>query len=305
MKKSIIKSRFKTIAAKSIGLLDVCDSIAYSQRQLWLQDKILYCTEPGISYELYCDYEIVVSLTSYGKRIYDVCLTIESIMQQTMKANRIVLWLDHNYERISLPVSLIKQQKRGLEIRFCDDCGPYKKLYYSLSAYPESVIITIDDDALYDYDVLERLILSFIQDSKFIYCTRCHRMEFNSKGRLKPYNEWERVTNNIEASHLNFATGVGGVLYPPNSLDEEVMNKNVFMNICQRTDDVWWNSMAIKKGTKVKKVYTRNANGKEYLPNKNVQDIGLFNDNNSGLKLNDQNLNKVFEKYNLFEKLSK
>ena len=37
--------------------------------------------------------EIVVSLTTYGNRIHEVYLTIESLLHQTVKPDRIILWL--------------------------------------------------------------------------------------------------------------------------------------------------------------------------------------------------------------------
>ena len=41
--------------------------------------KILHSTEPGVSSERYCDHDIVISLTTYGRRPEDVCFTIESL----------------------------------------------------------------------------------------------------------------------------------------------------------------------------------------------------------------------------------
>ena len=66
----------------------------YLRRRLVMEQNILHLHESGIVDTKYCDHEIIVSLTTYGKRFYDVAITIESIMEQTMKANRIILWID-------------------------------------------------------------------------------------------------------------------------------------------------------------------------------------------------------------------
>ena len=58
-----------------------------------IEQETLNNTEPGISDERYCDNEIVVSLTSYGKRVETVYLAIASMMRQSLKPNRIVLCL--------------------------------------------------------------------------------------------------------------------------------------------------------------------------------------------------------------------
>lgn len=58
-----------------------------------LKNNIDTCKESGVTNERNADKEVVVSLTTYGKRLYSVSLTIESIMQGTMKPNRLILWL--------------------------------------------------------------------------------------------------------------------------------------------------------------------------------------------------------------------
>ena len=287
-----------TALSKKIGSLK--RDLMYENRKIQMIEHILHDSESGVTSEKYADHDIIVSLTSYGKRIYDVAFTIESILQQSMKANKVILWLDDSYKEKMLPQSLVKQQERGLEISFCKDIGPYKKLVPSLCRFPNDAIITVDDDAIYDYDLLERLIIPYLEDPSYIYCHRCHRMQLNEDGSILPYMQWiQHFNSNDTPSHLNFATGVGGVLYPPHSLDEEVMNEKVFMNICKYADDVWFKAMAIKKGTKVKKVFTRNPSCDEFVINDNVQDVGLHNINTQGELLNDKQIDAVFTKYNI------
>ena len=268
-----------------------------------LLEHILNDNTEGITNEKYTDHDIIVSLTSYGKRIFDVAFTIESIMQQSMKANRILLWLDYSFENKKLPTYLLRQQKRGLEIRFCKDIRSYKKLVPTLCNFPDDAIITIDDDAIYDNDLLERLIIPYLTDSRYIYCHRFHKIKFDGKGDVLPYNQWDWCCSDEEPSHLNFATGVGGVLYPPHSLDGEVKNESVFLDICKYADDVWFKAMAIKKGTLVKKVYSRSKLSDEYVINPGVQDIGLSKINVGGEAFNDLQIKAVFSKYNLYDKL--
>lgn len=300
MKKELLKI-FRHIIG-TLGLRKQISFNLYEMRRFQLMEHILNDHQSGISTQRYTDHDIIVSLTTYGKRINDVAFTIESIMQQTMKANKIVLWLDHSFEHKRLPESLLRQRERGLEIAFCKDIRSYTKLVPALIHYPNAAIITIDDDLLYDYDLLERLILPYLEDSHYIYCHRYHRMTFDKNANLMPYNEWKLRCMDEEPSHLNFATGVGGVLYPPHSLDEEVTNEQVFLDICKYADDVWFKAMAIKKGTLVKLVSSRNYRGEDYLLNESVQDMGLGTINVIGGQ-NDLQIKAVFEKYNLYNYL--
>lgn len=277
--------------------------IRFNQKKYILEQNILHSQESGVTNEKYCGHDIIVSLTTYSKRIYDVHLTIESIMEQTMKANRIILWLDYSFENLPLPKALQLLQKRGLEIEYCKDIRSYKKLIPALKKYPDDAIITIDDDVLYEFDLLEKLITAYQQNPSYIYCNRHHLMRQDAEGKLFPYIQWTWNYINLDANVMNFPTGVGGILYPPHSLDKEVFNEAVFLDICKYADDVWFKAMAMKKGTFSKKVYTHNSKGEEYLDNEDVQDIALCRINTQGAMLNDRQIEEVFSKYNLYQLL--
>lgn len=46
-------------------------------------------------------------------------------------------------------------------------------------------------------------------------------------------------------------TGVGGVLYPPHSLDEKMLDASLFMSMAPINDDVWFWAAAVSRGTYV------------------------------------------------------
>lgn len=292
-----IKKHIKEKINKSLN------PILFYQKKNILEQNILFCRESGVTSKRYCDHDIIVSLTTYSKRLYEVHLTIESIMEQTMKANRIILWLDYSLQNKPLPKALLLLQKRGLEILYCEDIRSYKKLIPALELFPDDAIITIDDDLIYEFDLLENLITPYIENKSYIYCHRYHRMRLDTKGNLLPYTQWEWQKNTTEAHVLNFPTSGAGTLFPPHSLDEEVLNKNVFIDICKYADDVWFKAMALKKGTLIKKVYSHSKTSEEYMENPNNQDIGLFNINVHGESLNDKQIKDVFTKYNLYSLL--
>lgn len=274
----------------------------YEDRRNQLIEHILHDTECGVTTERYTDHDIIVSLTTYGNRIHDVAFTIESIMQQSMKPNRIVLWLDDSFQNRHLPQSLLNQQKRGLEIAYCKDLRSYKKLIPSLHHFPNDAIITFDDDLLYDYDIIEHLILSYLENPLMIHSCRGHQMRFDQNHRLLPYLEWRWNVSETGMVEHYFLTSGGGTLFPPGCLDSEVLNESVFMDICPFADDVWINAMALKKGTKINKVYTRNKEGEDYILNWESQDTGLMMTNVLQNK-NDSQIRDVFSKYSLYDML--
>lgn len=281
------------------------EDLTFSRKADFLTDRTLHSTDKGISSESYGDSEVIVSLTTFGRRLYRVYLTVESLMQQSMPANKIILWISEEYLNKPLPRTLQMQIKRGLEIRYCKDIGPYTKLIPSLRSFPHATIITVDDDLIYDYDLLENLIIPHIADPSSIFANRIHLMKKSNDGKLESYMDWQwSAPYTGKADTLNFLTGVGGVLYPPHSLDPEVSNESVFEDICKYADDVWFTAMAIKAGTPIIKAQTFNIKGEGYIDNNFVQETGLHHRNTNPLHCqNDVQIEAVFKKYNLYDKL--
>lgn len=279
--------------------------IIYAMRHDALIEKALNSKEAGVTTDRLCENEVIVSLTTYGKRLYEVASTIESIMQGSMKPNRIMLWLDNGLKETILPISLQKQQKRGLDIAFCKDIRSYKKLIPTLQKFPNAVIITIDDDVLYHYDFVENMINHHKKYPQCIIANRIHRIVLDNMGYPVTYMKWKFCDNPTDDSPLNFFTGVGGVLYPPNAMDDEVFNESVFMDICKYADDIWFKAMSLKNGTNVLKCYTHDFRGEDYLLNRNVQDVALYRINTDRDAANDRQLKAVFEKYGLWKLLAK
>lgn len=277
----------------------------YCTRRNYFEDKILHCKEMGVTDTKYCEHEIIVSLTTFGKRLQEVCYTIESLMQQTMPANRIILNLDPETLKQPIPLSLIKQTQRGLEIvRLEEDIRSYKKLIPTLEANPNAIIITVDDDVLYNFDVIERLFNSYKQNPGSISALRLHTITLDDNGLPLPYEKWGFEKSDTQNSNLLFFTGCGGVLYPPKCLSPEVLDKEAFTTICPTADDVWFNAMALCNGTNVVKAPSRSGNGCDYIINEDVQDIGLCQINTGEGGRNDVQIKAVFEKYGIYDILS-
>ncbi len=277
------------------------DYLLFKQRYLELSKMTIGCKETGVSSEQIFDYPIIVSLTTYGERLYEVYAAIESIMQGTLKPNRIILWLDEGMKSIDIPIYLQLQTKRGLEINYCEDILSYKKLIPTLRLYPDSIIITIDDDVMYDPDMVEKLVNAYKHDSHHVYANRVRRICHDDTGRVSKYATWP-IVDKVSSSSLNFPTGVGGVLYPPHCFHKDVLNTEKFMSMAKYGDDIWFYAMALLNGYTVSKVYTHTKEGEDYTENQNVLFTGLHMQNLYGNR-NDPQIRAVFANYNIYELL--
>ncbi len=280
-------------------------TLLMEQRILWFHEKTMMAKESGISEEPLCDHEVVVSLTSFGKRIYDVHLAIESIMQGTVKPNRIVLWLsEEEFKGKPLPRTLEMQKARGLQVEFCEDIKSYKKLIPSLKQFPEACIITIDDDAIYGYDLVERLVAAHIENPNAVCACRMHKVKLAEDGKPLSYLDWDWCVECYETnSNLLFPTTGGGTLFPPSCLCQEVFNKKVFMELCPYADDVWFYAMRLMSDTPVVQVFTGKPVGYfTELPSMNLEALSKENTDVENCR-NDVQIKAVMDKYGLYRLL--
>lgn len=197
--------------------------------------------------------DIIVSLTSYPARIKTIHKVIESIKKQTLKPKKIILWLAEkqfpNKEK-DLPKELLKHVDKMFEIRWCEDIRSYKKLIPTLELYPNSYIVTVDDDNIYSPYLLKRLYADSLNNPKCIIAHRITKFFINEKGEFKIIPGGKDYYHT--PSYLNKLVGVGGVLYPPKSLYKDISNKKLFWNLAQTNDDQWFWFMGILNGYRVK-----------------------------------------------------
>ena len=264
--------------------------------KIQLEKFHLYLTPPakmGVSGNE--EIELIVSLTSFPKRIKEIHLCIKTLLNQTYKPDAVILWLaveQFPNKEADLPKKLVKLCKNGLTIRWCNDLRSYKKLIPALKEYPEAIIITTDDDVYYKKDWLEGLMRAHEESPQDVCCYRAAKIRFeNGEFMRDPVASgscYEYTT------YLHQQTGVGGVLYPPHCLLDEVLKEDIFMNISKTNDDLWFWLMGVLNNTKVRMV--GNNNFKLYYVG-DTQLYSLTSINDHGEQLYYQQLNAIFERY--------
>jgi hypothetical protein len=216
---------------------------AYYQRSM---SQAVYGINTAIRDETY-----IVSLTSFPERINEVWITIETLMRQTFKPDKIILWLaEEQFPDKIVPDSLNKMKSRGLTINFCEDLRAHKKYFYSFINYPISNIITVDDDLYYPRYLISNLIKLHKKFPDLIVTNRAHRITFSGEG-INPYRRWKHNVTDTQPSFLLVATGGAGTLYPPGLLHKDVLNKELFLDLCFHADDLWLKIMSLRNDTMI------------------------------------------------------
>ena len=275
MVNQILKSQETLIAGLRKEIDDQKKIILYQNQQIntlinnnwvFIKKNFKYINKAQLDYQMTLPFsggehnaikkhKLIVSLTSFPARMYELKYTIFSLLTQTVQADEIVLWLandefPHREEDISREL-LLWLKEHGVTIRWCDNLYSYKKQIFAFREYPDDIIITADDDVYYLSNWLELLYMDYLEHHS-ICSHRAHKVLVKD-GAILPYNEWGEAEEDSE-SYCNFFTGVGGILYPPHSLYKDVLCEELFTKICPKQDDVWLWGMAVLNDQKIRVV---------------------------------------------------
>lgn len=188
---------------------------------------------------------IIVSLTSFPARIDNVWMTIDSIMNQSVRPNRVILNLTQEEfpnGNTDLPNNILPYMDLGLEIAYRDsNLRSHLKYYYAIKDNPNSLVVTIDDDLYYPQNTIEKLMILYKQFPNAVCSNRTHEITFDKNNNINPYHQWtSNKSEAFSASHLLVALGYGGVLYPTNLFsDNRMFDKDVMKERCLKADDLW------------------------------------------------------------------
>jgi len=242
------------------------------------------------------DFDLVVSFTTFPGRINYAFYVADIMLQQTIKPDKVLLILTkEEFNSIEdLPVEYKKLQNRGLTIVFVDNnLKPHNKYLYAMKQFPDSLVVTVDDDMFYEYTLLEILLESYKNYPRAIISARAHLMDIEGD-IIMPYNTWTEFKIPEKPRMQLFATGVGGVLYPPHLMHEDVFDTDKIKQLCLNQDDVWLKIMQVLKGTPV--VYVKRK--KRLLGIVSHQENAL-NYENCGKSRNDRYIADCMREYNL------
>lgn len=199
--------------------------------------------------------DFIVSLTSHGSRIFKCARTIFSIIRNTVPTKIVLTVYEKDLAYVHQSEDLVTLIDNGVVDLIVAplDLGPHLKYYYAMEKYKDSIVITVDDDILYDERMVETLLRYHRQYPSCVISNRCHHI--NSLN----YNYWEKCISKQKSSHYNFATGVGGVLYFPGCFESSKYNCDEILKV-KYADDIYLKVLELRNGVEV-----FNANNLKYL----------------------------------------
>ncbi|MBR1402583.1 MAG: glycosyltransferase [Treponema sp.] len=235
------------------------------------------CNEPR-------EKKIIISLTTYPARFDTLRLCLKSLLLQTVKPNKIIIYLGDDCKNSPLTeLEFFKQY--GIDIVIKDeDLKSHKKYFYAMQEYPNDIIITVDDDSIYPANLVENLLNAHEKNADCVVANRVHKIMRKLDGSLHSYNDWlNNYMGATQPSYNLIATGCGGVLYPPHCLDERAFDKEKIIQFCLTADDIWLKFMETLHGTKV--VWAKNSCPEPYTIQNSkstplyLENVGKFKNN--------------------------
>ena len=121
---------------------------------------------------------IYVSLTTIPQRLKNLNQSIESLLKQTRKPDKIFINIPLKYRRFSNTIEdnqIPKFDNSIVEITRCEDCGPGTKLLGSLDKLKKnSLIILADDDHSYEDYMIEKFFYFYSKEPSNAYSFYVH-----------------------------------------------------------------------------------------------------------------------------------
>jgi hypothetical protein len=199
-------------------------------------------------FDSFLNIPVYISLTSIFQNQDILLQTLQYLRNQTIIPDKIFLYLstapyllDDGFKEKKITNSKLYNLINNdpiYEVIWVRNTGPYRKLLPILKSkwHEDCIIITVDDDTMYDVNLIEMLLKDYTQ----------HRCVIGYRGVLssniidfKPINK----RNNEKKGLYNFLTGKGGILYKPDFFHKTnglIFDQEIYLNSCKTADDIWF-----------------------------------------------------------------
>ena len=209
------------------------------------------------------DKKLIVSVTTYPARIGCLQATLDSIFNQSLKADLVILYLSKVQfpkEQDELPEYLLKlQSEEKIVIKFVPrDIRSHKKYFYAMQEYPNDLIVVIDDDLIYEEDMLLLLSESYKKHPNAVSAMRTHLILTEGE-KFQGYYDWLFESEGIidKPSMQLYATNGAGTLYDPSLYRDDLFDEEAIMKTCLYADDMWMKANELIAGIPVVEVRGR------------------------------------------------
>ena len=121
---------------------------------------------------------IYISISTIPQRLKNLNQSVESLLKQTRKPDKIFINIPYNYKRFNETIKdnqIPKFNNSLVEVTRSEDCGPGTKLLGSLNKFEKnSLLILADDDHVYEDYMVEKFFYFYSKASNNAYSFYVH-----------------------------------------------------------------------------------------------------------------------------------
>ncbi len=220
------------------------------------------------------DTTLTFTLTSFPARIDTVQYTLRTLFTQSMKPDRVVLWLSaEEFEGMELPDSIKEFQKVGLEVRFCENLLGHKRYYKLIEEQKDNeLIVMFDDDILFPKRLVERLYSTWKKFPNSVVSERGQLLAFDDNKIINP-GRWSPISKvGLKKPSYRLLSGPGGgCLLPPGALYKDACDPEIIKKLALRADDLWLMFMTVQNDVGVVRTHRYHRTFIVYDTNQAVQ----------------------------------
>ena len=121
---------------------------------------------------------IYISISTIPQRLKNIEASIESLLKQTLKPDKIFINIPHKYKRFDEAIDdkqIPKFKNKIIEVTRSEDCGPGTKLLGSIDKIEKnSLLILADDDHIYEDYMVEKFFYFYSKAPNNAYSFYVH-----------------------------------------------------------------------------------------------------------------------------------
>lgn len=280
---------------------------------------------------------IIISLSSIPPRFDKIGQTLESLLDQSVKADEIRLYIPKSYDRFPDYDGHLPEVPEGVTIyRPDEDFGPASKALHCVrdaSLDPDTKIMFCDDDEIYDHN----WVANFVEHSKdYPDCALCGSalLMDNYNGIVRTYSpdelprakEFPKKLSGLYRIYLFFRIwrqqglqkalstklsrplfsksgyedifeGFAGVMVKPRFFTDEVFN---IPDVARYVDDVWLSANVVANGHKIRVVSSQLRPTMSEAEERNPLKHAVF-DGSGRLEINDKAIAYCQKKFGIWK----
>ena len=199
---------------------------------------------------------VIVSLHAKTSDYKNLPITLYSLLNQTMKPDKIILWINEDENLQTLPYEITQFIKNGLEIKFIKNKNEYTATYYAIKEFSNSINVIAQNGLHYSKNWLKKLYSSYIQYSDEIQVHLANEVILKDENLL-PSKFWKKSIEG-KSSYSYVINLQGGVLFPPNCFGKDFLRKDIFLKYAPANPELWLWVMSLVYGKKTRIVKNNN-----------------------------------------------